>query len=58
MFYCLLSSTFQEKGKYEVVTGGLKAPEDLVEFWADIVTRYPAVIALIDPLRKQVEGNL
>ena len=41
-----------------MVTGGLKAPEDLVEFWADIVTRYPAVIALIDPLRKQVEGNL
>ncbi|XP_052282820.1 enolase 4-like isoform X2 [Dreissena polymorpha] len=42
-----------EKGKYEVVTGQQKVAEDLVEYWADILTRYPAIIAIIDPMRKQ-----
>jgi len=49
--------SLQEKGKYEVVTGQQKVAEDLVEFWADIVTRYPAIIAIIDPLRKQVTSS-
>lgn len=42
-----------EKNKYEVMTGLLKTAEDMIEFYADILNRYPAVIALIDPLRKQ-----
>lgn len=42
-----------DKGKYEVTTGQLKAAEDLAEYWADLLARYPAVIALIDPMRRQ-----
>lgn len=42
-----------EKGKYELMVGVAKVPDDVVEFWADLVTRYPSIIALIDPLRKQ-----
>ena len=42
-----------EKGKYEVMTGVLKAPEDMAEFWQDLVTRYPVIIGLIDPVRPE-----
>lgn len=42
-----------EKGKYEVITGQQKLAEDMVDFWAEFLGRYPAVIAVIDPLRKQ-----
>lgn len=42
-----------EKGKYEVITGQQKVADDVVEYWADLLGRYPAVIAIIDPLRKQ-----
>ena len=45
---------FQEKGKYEVITGQQKVADDVVEFWADLLGKYPSVIAIIDPLRKQV----
>ena len=34
--------------------GVLKTADDMIEFYADILNRYPAVVALIDPLRKQV----
>eukprot|EP00058_Branchiostoma_floridae_P023445 XP_002608935.1 hypothetical protein BRAFLDRAFT_85491 [Branchiostoma floridae] len=43
----------REKGKYEVMTGTQKTPDDMVDFYSDILTRYPGVIGLIDPLRKQ-----
>ncbi|XP_061194453.1 enolase 4-like isoform X1 [Saccostrea echinata] len=43
----------KEKGKYEVMGGQQKVPEDMVEFWAELLGRYPSVIAIIDPLRKQ-----
>ena len=48
----------QEKAKYEVVTGMLKEGEGMVEFWDDLLNRYPSVIALIDPMRKQVSLKL
>lgn len=51
---CPFLFCFQEKSKYEVMTGMLKTSEDMIEFYADIINRYPAIIALIDPLRKQV----
>lgn len=44
-----------EKGKYEVITGQQKVADDVVEFWADLLGKYPAVMAIIDPLRKQEE---
>ncbi|GFS07021.1 enolase-like protein ENO4 [Elysia marginata] len=40
-----------DKGRYEVTTGNLKSPDDMVDFWGDIVLKYPALIAIIDPLR-------
>ncbi|KAK3765998.1 hypothetical protein RRG08_002241 [Elysia crispata] len=40
-----------DKGRYEVITGTLKSPDDMVDFWGDIVLKYPALIAIIDPLR-------
>ncbi|XP_022344151.2 enolase 4-like isoform X4 [Crassostrea virginica] len=43
----------KEKGKYEVMGGQQKVPEDLVEFWVELLGRYPSVIAIIDPMRKQ-----
>ncbi|KAK3597780.1 hypothetical protein CHS0354_006138 [Potamilus streckersoni] len=42
-----------EKGKYEVITGQQKVPDDLVEYWAELLGRYMSVIAIIDPMRKQ-----
>ncbi|XP_052795928.1 enolase 4-like isoform X3 [Mya arenaria] len=52
----LAISSVDEKGKYEVVTGQQKAADDVIDFWVDIITRYPAIIAIIDPFRKQ-EGQ-
>ncbi|GFO28205.1 enolase-like protein eno4 [Plakobranchus ocellatus] len=40
-----------EKGRYEVVAGSNKSPDEMVEFWADVILKYPALVALIDPLR-------
>lgn len=40
-----------DKGKYEVTAGNFKNPEDMVDFWGDIILKYPALIAIIDPLR-------
>ncbi|XP_074642222.1 enolase 4-like [Tubulanus polymorphus] len=42
-----------EKGKYEVVTGMQKLPDDMPDFWAELLGRYQSIIALIDPIRKE-----
>ena len=49
---------FQEKGKYEVITGGLKSGDDLADYWGDILSKYPSVIALIDPVRRVVSMTI
>ncbi|PIK49475.1 putative enolase-like protein ENO4 [Apostichopus japonicus] len=41
-----------DKGKYEVMSGALKTGDDMLEVYGDLITRYPGIIALIDPLRK------
>ncbi|KAM8860224.1 enolase 4 isoform 2-T2 [Spinachia spinachia] len=41
------------KGKYEVATGVLKSPDELVDMYRTLITKYPAVVALIDPLRRE-----
>lgn len=43
----------KEKGKYEVTTGQLKTGDDMVDFWVELMSRYPAIMVIIDPLRKQ-----
>ena len=45
----------KDKGRYEFVTGmNMKNLEDVIEFWVDLVKSYPAIVALIDPVRKKV----
>ena len=54
--YLVCSVSFihvQEKGKYEVIVGTLKAADDMIEFYRDVVTRYPSVVMLVDPIRKE-----
>uniref|UniRef100_A0AAQ4PRL9 phosphopyruvate hydratase n=1 Tax=Gasterosteus aculeatus aculeatus TaxID=481459 RepID=A0AAQ4PRL9_GASAC len=41
------------KGKYEVATGVLKSPDELVDMYRTLITKYPAVVALIDPFRRE-----
>uniref|UniRef100_A0A8C6PNT2 phosphopyruvate hydratase n=1 Tax=Nothobranchius furzeri TaxID=105023 RepID=A0A8C6PNT2_NOTFU len=41
------------KGKYEVCTGVLKSPDELVDLYQSLISRYPAVVALIDPFRRE-----
>ncbi|XP_068115498.1 enolase 4 [Hyperolius riggenbachi] len=41
------------KGKYEVLSGAWKSPEEMVDLYVDLISRYPAVTALVDPLRKE-----
>lgn len=45
----------QEKGKYEVITGMLKGADDMVGFWTELLSRYPEIKFIIDPLGKQVK---
>lgn len=42
-----------EKGKYEVATGQLKTTDDLVDYWVELMSRYPSILVIIDPMRKQ-----
>uniref|UniRef100_A0A3B4F5P0 Enolase 4 n=1 Tax=Pundamilia nyererei TaxID=303518 RepID=A0A3B4F5P0_9CICH len=40
-------------GKYEVATGVLKSPDELVDLYQTLISKYPAVVALIDPFRQE-----
>uniref|UniRef100_A0A8C4RLK2 Enolase 4 n=1 Tax=Erpetoichthys calabaricus TaxID=27687 RepID=A0A8C4RLK2_ERPCA len=42
-----------QKGKYEIANGTAKNPDEMVDVLVDLLNRYPAVIALIDPLRRE-----
>ncbi|CAH2323214.1 enolase 4 isoform X1 [Pelobates cultripes] len=41
------------KGKYEVISGTFKTPDEMVDMYLDLINQYPSVIALLDPLRKE-----
>ncbi|KAM6184617.1 enolase 4 [Rhynchocyon petersi] len=41
------------KGKYEVVTGTFKSAAEMVDLYVDLINKYPSIIALIDPFRKE-----
>lgn len=32
----------------------MKSPDEMVEFWADLKTKYPSICAIIDPFRGRV----
>lgn len=53
----LISSSLQSKGKYEVASGALKSPDELVDMYQTLISKYPAVVALIDPFRREVSSK-
>ncbi|NXK05665.1 ENO4 Enolase, partial [Herpetotheres cachinnans] len=41
------------KGKYEILTGTFKSPEEMIDIYVELINKFPFIIALIDPLRKE-----
>ncbi|XP_036915576.1 enolase 4 isoform X1 [Sturnira hondurensis] len=41
------------RGKYEVVTGTYKNAAEMVDLYVDLINKFPSIIALIDPFRKE-----
>ncbi|NWX01981.1 ENO4 Enolase, partial [Caloenas nicobarica] len=41
------------KGKYEILTGTFKSPDEMVDMYVELINNFPFIIALIDPLRKE-----
>ncbi|KAG7229855.1 hypothetical protein INR49_012405 [Caranx melampygus] len=41
------------KGKYEVTAGVLKSPDELVDMYQSLVSKYPEILALINPFRSE-----
>ncbi|KAM9379558.1 enolase 4 [Phaethornis superciliosus] len=41
------------KGKYETLTGTFKSPDEMVDMYVELIKKFPFIIALIDPLRKE-----
>ncbi|XP_026212135.1 enolase 4 [Anabas testudineus] len=39
------------KGKYEVATGVLKSSDELLDMYQTLISKYPAVVAIINPFR-------
>ncbi|XP_030807621.1 LOW QUALITY PROTEIN: enolase 4 [Camarhynchus parvulus] len=42
-----------DKGKYEILTGTFKSPDEMVAMYVEMIKNFPFIIALIDPLRKE-----
>ncbi|XP_016308977.1 enolase 4 [Sinocyclocheilus anshuiensis] len=40
-------------GKYEVMSGCHKSPDELVDMYEGLINKYPAITSLIDPFRKE-----
>ncbi|NXX44510.1 ENO4 Enolase, partial [Tricholaema leucomelas] len=41
------------KGKYEILTGSFRSPDEMVDMYVELINKFPSIIALIDPLRKE-----
>ncbi|XP_011715260.2 enolase 4 isoform X2 [Macaca nemestrina] len=41
------------KGKYEVIMSTYKNAAEMVDLYVDLINKYPSIIALIDPFRKE-----
>nr|XP_055028705.1 enolase 4 isoform X1 [Misgurnus anguillicaudatus] len=48
--HCLMDYS---RGKYEVMSGCHKSPDELVDLYEGLINKYPSVAALIDPFRKE-----
>nr|XP_005158751.1 enolase 4 isoform X1 [Danio rerio] len=45
------------RGKYEVMSGCHKSPDELVDIYEGLINKYPAIRSLIDPFRKEDVGQ-
>ncbi|KAM9051302.1 enolase 4 isoform 1-T1 [Megaptera novaeangliae] len=43
----------QSKGKYEVMMGTYKNAAEMVDLYVELINKFPSIIALIDPFRKE-----
>ncbi|XP_059955164.1 enolase 4 isoform X4 [Mesoplodon densirostris] len=43
----------QSKGKYEVMMGTYKSAAEMVDLYVELINKFPSIIALIDPFRKE-----
>ncbi|KAG8538076.1 hypothetical protein GDO81_023340 [Engystomops pustulosus] len=41
------------KGRYEIISGVWKSPDEMVDLYVDVVNKHPAIVALLDPFRKE-----
>ncbi|VDO49202.1 unnamed protein product [Schistosoma margrebowiei] len=41
------------KERYEIITGSLKTPEELVNYYIELIGKYPQIRLLIDPFRAE-----
>ncbi|XP_066457481.1 enolase 4 isoform X2 [Eleutherodactylus coqui] len=48
-----MQSKSGNKGRYEVVSGTWKSPDEMVDLYVDLINRHAAIVALLDPLRKE-----
>ncbi|NWV19731.1 ENO4 Enolase, partial [Origma solitaria] len=42
-----------DRGKYEILTGMYKSPDEMVAMYVEMLDDFPFIIALVDPLRKE-----
>ncbi|KAF2981235.1 hypothetical protein EK904_014586, partial [Melospiza melodia maxima] len=42
-----------DRGKYEVLTGTFKSPDEMVAMYVEMIKNFPFITALIDPVRKE-----
>ncbi|XP_054133119.1 enolase 4 [Melozone crissalis] len=42
-----------DRGKYEILTGTFKSPDEMVAMYVEMIKNFPFITALIDPLRKE-----
>lgn len=54
---CYCPNTSQSRGKYEVMTGTYKNAAEMADLYGDLISRFPSIIALIDPFRKEVMAS-
>ncbi|KAM9326874.1 enolase 4 [Gastrophryne carolinensis] len=41
------------KSKYEILSGTWKSPDEMVAVYTDFISRHPAIMMLVDPLRRE-----
>ncbi|CAH8591356.1 unnamed protein product [Schistosoma margrebowiei] len=53
-FQLYMKSLYDEiKERYEIITGSLKTPEELVNYYIELIGKYPQIRLLIDPFRAE-----